>query len=74
MLYKYVLKNFAKFTGSACNFIKKETLTQVFCPKFYKIVKSRKISEYLQLIASALSTVQILWPRLFSNKIETDAY
>ena len=31
---KGILRNFAKLTGkqaSACNFIKKETLTQVFC-------------------------------------------
>ena len=48
---KSVLKNFAKFTGkhlrqslffnkvadAACNFIKKETLTQVFCCEFYQI-------------------------------------
>ena len=50
-LKKSVLKNFAKFTGkhlrlslffnkvagAACNFIKKETLTQVFCCEFYQI-------------------------------------
>ena len=51
---KGVLTNFSKFTGkhlfqslfliklhaSACNFIKKETLTQVFCSGFYEISKN----------------------------------
>ena len=51
---KGVLRNFAKFTGKhlcqslffnkvadlACNFIKKETLAQVFSCEFYKISKN----------------------------------
>ena len=51
---KGVLRNFAKFTGntcarvsfliklqaSACNFIKKETLTQVFSCEFCKVSKN----------------------------------
>ena len=49
---KGVLKNFPKFTGKplpvprvsfsfrACNFIKKETLTQVFSGKFYETCKN----------------------------------
>ena len=65
---------FLKITGSACNFIKKETLSQVFSCEFYKIVKNRKISEYLQVTASALSIIKILWPSLLSNKIETRVF
>ena len=48
---KSVVRNFAKFTGKhlcqslffnkvACNFIKKETLTQVFCCEFCEISKN----------------------------------
>ena len=40
---KGVLRNFTKFTGKhlwACNFIKKETLTQVFCCEFCEISKN----------------------------------
>ena len=55
-----VLKNFAKFTGKhllqrpeACNFIKKETLTQVFSCEFCEISKNtflQNTSERLLLI------------------------
>ena len=42
---KYVLRNFTKFTGKyrkpeTCNFIKKETLAQVFSCEFCKISKN----------------------------------
>ena len=51
-----VLKNFTKFTGKhrcqslfllSCNFIKKETLTQVFSCKFCKIFKNTFFTEHL---------------------------
>ena len=42
---KAVLKNFAKFTGKhlrqiSCNFVKIETLAQVFSYEFYEIFKN----------------------------------
>ena len=37
---KDVLRNFAKFTGFIKNFIKKETLAQVFSCEFYEISKN----------------------------------
>ena len=41
VLWKGVPRNFAKFTGKhACNFIKKETLAQVFSCKFCEISKN----------------------------------
>ena len=47
---KGALRNFAKFTGkhlcqSLCNFIKKETLVQVFSCDFCKIFKNTFYSE-----------------------------
>ena len=49
-----VLKNFTKFTGKhlclrpeACNFIKKETLAQVFSCEFCKIFKNTFFTEHL---------------------------
>ena len=58
---KSVLKNFAKFTGNmpakvsfliklqaeTCNFIKKETLEQVFPCEFFKIFKNNFFTEHL---------------------------
>ena len=55
------LKNFAKFTGKhlcqsffyqACNFIKKETLAQVFSCEFYEIFKNTYFEEHLRTTAS----------------------
>ena len=54
----FVLKNFAKFTGkyagvsfSACNFIKKETLAQVFSCEFWERFKNPFFTEYLRVTA-----------------------
>ena len=59
-----VLKNFAKFTGKplcqslvltklqACNFIKKETLTQMFSREFCEIFKNTFVTEQPQTTAS----------------------
>ena len=56
---KGVLRNFTKFTGkhlcqslflnkvAACNFIKKETLAQVFSCEFCEISKTTFFTEYL---------------------------
>ena len=50
---KCVIKNFAKFTGKhmcqACNFIKKETLAEVFSCEFCEIFKNTIFGEYLFL-------------------------
>ena len=60
-LRKSVLKNFAKFTGNlffnkvtsqACNFIKKDTSTQVFSCEFCEIFKKTFFTEHLQSTAS----------------------
>ena len=44
MKKKGVLRNFAKFTGKhlskACNFIKKETMAQVFSCEFAKFIRT----------------------------------
>ena len=63
---KGVLRNFAKFTGkylcqslffnkvarAACNFIKKETVAQVFSCKFSEISKNTFLTEHLRRTAS----------------------
>ena len=56
---KSVLKNFVKFTGKhlrpeACNFIKKETLAQVFPCEFYEISKNTFFIEHLWTTASVI--------------------
>ena len=65
---KGVLKNFATFTGkhrcqslffnnvAACNFIKKETLTQVFSCEFYEISKNTFFHTTRPVAASVLKT------------------
>ena len=62
-IIKGVLRNFAKFTGKhlckslfllqpqACNFIKKETLAQVFSCEFCEISKNTFFTEHLQTTA-----------------------
>ena len=56
---KGALKNFAKFTGKeACNFIKKETLGQVFSCEFCEILKNTIFTEHLRAIGSILD---VLW-------------
>ena len=53
---KGILKNFAKFTRKhgceACNFIKKETLGQVFSCELCEIFKKTFFTEHLQATAS----------------------
>ena len=63
---KGVLRNFLKFTGkhlcqslffnkvagSACNFIKKETLAQLFSCEFYEISKNPFFTEHVWATAS----------------------
>ena len=58
---KGVLRNFAKFTGKhlyqslqpkACNFIKKETLAQMFSCEFCEIFKNTFFAKYLRTSAS----------------------
>ena len=41
-----------KLQASACNFIKKETLTQVFSCEFYEISKNAFFTEHLWATAS----------------------
>ena len=51
---KGVLRNFWTFTvASACNFIKKEALAQVFSCKFCKISRNTFFTEHLWMTASA---------------------
>ena len=78
-----VLKNFAKLTGkhlcqslvfnkvadSACNFIKKETLVQVFSCEFCKIFKNTFYTEHLWTTASAL--LKLLTDYLAKRKQQT---
>ena len=68
---KGAFRNFAKFTGKhlcqslffnrvagwACNFIKKETLAQVFSCEFCEISKNTIFKEHLWVTASALHFV-----------------
>ena len=42
-----------KLQASACNFVKKETLAQVFSSEFYKIFKNTFLTEHLRVTASA---------------------
>ena len=50
---KGVLRNFAKFVGKhLCNFIKKETLAQVFSCEFREISKNTFFIEHLWATAS----------------------
>ena len=59
-LRKGVLKNFAKFTGKhmrhisflTCNFIKKETLAQVFSYEFCEIFKNTFLKRALLVVVS----------------------
>ena len=44
-----------KLQAKACNFIKKETLAQVFSYEFYEIFKSTFFTEHLRATASAYS-------------------
>ena len=63
---KSVLRNFTKFTGKhlrqglflieACNFIKKETLAQVFSREFCEISKNTFFTEHLYRTASSMPT------------------
>ena len=59
VLSKRFLRNFVKFTGkhlcqcllfNTCNFVKKETLAQVFSCKFYKNSKTPFFTKILQML------------------------
>ena len=68
ILWKGVVRNFAKFTGKhlyqsffliklqaeACNFIKKKTLAQVFSCEFCEISKNTFSTEHLRTTASVV--------------------
>ena len=56
----------AGLSPRACNFIKKETLSQVFSCEFYEISKNTFFTEHLLVTASHLTT-KLMWntPRLF---------
>ena len=67
---KGVLRNFTKSTGKhlACNFVKRETLAQVFSCEFRKISKNTFFTEHLRTTASAnspflylLKTSETVW-------------
>ena len=64
-----VLRNFAKFN---CNFIKKETLAQVFSCEFCEISMNTFSTEHLQTTASGFISIiltQKLRKNLKKNKI-----
>ena len=82
---KGVLKNFAKLTGKhlcqslflnkvagrACNFIKKESLAQVFSCEFCEFFKNTFFTEHLRVTASEtelLSELSFSWNFLCSHK------
>ena len=62
-MQKSVLKNFAKFTRKylcqACNFIKKETLAQVFSSELCTIFKNTFCIEHLWTTASVMFYLEI---------------
>ena len=73
---KGVLKNFVKFTKTACarvfflikfqpeayNFIEKETLAQLFPSEFYQIFKHSFFTEHIRVTASiCVAPVNITW-------------
>ena len=70
---KDALRNFTKFTGKhlwqslACNFIKKETLAQVFPCEFYEISKSTFSTEHLRTTASLIISCQVLNRKSMKN-------
>ena len=45
-----------KGVSEACNFIKKESLAQVFSCEFYEILKNTFSTEHLRAIASSIPT------------------
>ena len=67
---KKVLRNFEKFTGKhlceslffnkveACNFIKKETLAQVFSCEFREISKNTSFTEHIRVTSSITSSLK----------------
>ena len=75
-----VLKNFGKFTGKhlcweslfkisyrhAYNFIKKETLAQLFFWKFCKIFRNTFLTEHLQVTAFDMRNIN---PKVYKNDI-----
>ena len=75
-IIKSVRKNFAKFTGKqqkncrpkACNFIKKETLTQVVSYGFCKVFKNTIFTDQLRttatisaFVTSQFNYVSVIW-------------
>ena len=72
VLIKDVLRNFAKFTGKhlcqSLNFIKKETLAQVFSSEFCEISKNTFFTEHLRTTASVKNT--FVAEVTFNNSIE----
>ena len=65
LLKKVVFRSFAKFTGKhqtlACNFIKKETLVQVFSCEFWEIIKNTLFTEYLRWLLLFLETASLIY-------------
>ena len=55
---KDVLRNFPKFTGQACNFIKKEALPQVFSCEFCEISNNTFFTEHLRWLLLLLDEIQ----------------
>ena len=80
---KGVLRNFAKFTGKhlyqslffnkvsggACNFLKKETLTQVFSCEFCEISMNIFLTEHLWATASEAFWKSNIWDKVFKSEL-----
>ena len=82
---KNVLRNFPKFTWkhlcqslslvklkvSACNFIKRESLAQVFSCEFCKISKNSFFIKHFRATASKCSVLQKQWLTVLKNTLNT---
>ena len=61
------LRNLAKFTEKhLCNFIKKETLVQVFSCEFWEIAKNTFFTEHLWWLLYFISLILLLLLSLIS--------
>ena len=62
-----VLRNFAKISPKACNFIKKETLAQVFSCAFCKISKNTFSTKHVQTTGSGFISLTKYSDKLYGN-------
>ena len=65
---------FNKVAGDACNFIKKETLAQVFSCEFCEISKNNVFTEHLQTSASKDTGITSVRKIFENNKMGSDSF